>query len=139
MKYLRAFSTRLLYLPCPTKTGQRNKLGSQCTYVHIIPVLGDISNWNFLQFENGSLCGMISSIVIGLKIKQTIFIKILICGVRILDYCISSPVSLSGSIATMVHFFAPFFWMPPHQWVNGGLGGPPGVTIPGTTCSHPGQ
>ena len=27
----------------------------------------------------------------------------------------------------------------PHRRVNGGLGGPPGVTIPGTTFSHPGQ
>ena len=32
-----------------------------------------------------------------------------------------------------------FFRMPPHRRVNGGLGDPPGVTIPGTTCSHPGQ
>ena len=31
-----------------------------------------------------------------------------------------------------------FFRMPPpHRRVNGGLGGPPGITIPGTTCSHP--
>ena len=32
-----------------------------------------------------------------------------------------------------------FFSDPPHRRVNGGLGGPPGFTIPGTTCSHPGQ
>ena len=32
-----------------------------------------------------------------------------------------------------------FFRMPPHRRVNGGLGDQPGVTIPGTTFSHPGQ
>ena len=30
-----------------------------------------------------------------------------------------------------------FFRMPPHRRVNGGLGDQPGVTIPGTTFSHP--
>ena len=36
-------------------------------------------------------------------------------------------------------FCSLFFRMPPHRRVNGRLGDQPGVTIPGTTFSHPGQ
>ena len=42
-----------------------------------------------------------------------------------------------GMINYYRRFVPHFFRMPPHRRVSGGLGGPPGITIPGTTCSHP--